>query len=238
MSNGPSDADIQRALGQLDDIRQTLTQFSECTTEWPMEFNYADFYNYVTAKAPRNSTLVEVGSYVGVSLSHLAVGAHLKNENIRVVGVDWGIGIPGGPNDREGIEWRSTGATANKLVLNLHKTGIPGSVPVVMWDSALTARLFANKSCFMVYIDADHNYESVRRDIKAWKSKVQYGGILAGHDYDLDPVMRAVEEQFGPCSDTVPQVWAVRRTWLGWRPLGRSPSESPLVEVVKYVEGV
>ena len=36
----------------------------------------------------------------------------------------------------------------------------------------------------MVYIDAKHDYESVREDISIWYEKLYEGGILAGHDYD------------------------------------------------------
>jgi len=35
-----------------------------------------------------------------------------------------------------------------------------------------------------VYIDADHSYEAVRRDLELWWPLVRQGGILAGHDYD------------------------------------------------------
>ena len=33
-----------------------------------------------------------------------------------------------------------------------------------------------------VFIDGDHRYESVRRDIQAWLPKVRPGGIMGGHD--------------------------------------------------------
>jgi hypothetical protein len=55
-----------------------------------------------------------------------------------------------------------------------------------------------------VYIDARHDYESVKEDLGAWCSKVRPGGILAGHDYvdgDLPEgefyVKSAVDEFFG-----------------------------------------
>jgi hypothetical protein len=35
----------------------------------------------------------------------------------------------------------------------------------------------------MVYIDADHSYDGVKRDLNAFYSKVKSGGIIAGHDY-------------------------------------------------------
>jgi hypothetical protein len=55
-----------------------------------------------------------------------------------------------------------------------------------------------------VYIDARHDYESVKEDLAAWCAKVRPGGILAGHDYvdgDLPQgefyVKSAVDEFFG-----------------------------------------
>jgi len=55
-----------------------------------------------------------------------------------------------------------------------------------------------------VYIDARHDYESVKEDLEAWWAKVRPGGILAGHDYvdgDLPQgefyVKSAVDEFFG-----------------------------------------
>ena len=49
----------------------------------------------------------------------------------------------------------------------------------------------------MIYIDADHQYHSVKNDISSWFSKVKPGGILCGHDYFMDDVKRAVDEFFG-----------------------------------------
>jgi hypothetical protein len=39
------------------------------------------------------------------------------------------------------------------------------------------------RSLDFVYIDARHDYESVKEDLEAWCAKVRPGGILAGHDY-------------------------------------------------------
>lgn len=44
-------------------------------------------------------------------------------------------------------------------------------------------RLFPDGSLDFVYIDADHSFEGVSRDILLWQPKIKPGGILAGHDY-------------------------------------------------------
>lgn len=51
-----------------------------------------------------------------------------------------------------------------------------------------------------VYIDADHSYESVMADLRAWWPVLPANGILAGHDYcpeAREGVVRAVDEFAG-----------------------------------------
>ena len=51
-----------------------------------------------------------------------------------------------------------------------------------------------NNSVDLVFIDANHNYEFVKKDILKYKSKLKPGGILCGHDIDYPGVNRAVNE--------------------------------------------
>jgi hypothetical protein len=44
------------------------------------------------------------------------------------------------------------------------------------------------------YIDALHDYDSVKLDLECWFPKVRPGGILAGHDYPEPGVRSAVDE--------------------------------------------
>jgi predicted O-methyltransferase YrrM len=52
----------------------------------------------------------------------------------------------------------------------------------------------------MCYVDANHDYEQVRKDIINYFPKVKHGGIMAGHDVineQKNSVMAAVESIFG-----------------------------------------
>jgi predicted O-methyltransferase YrrM len=51
-----------------------------------------------------------------------------------------------------------------------------------------------NNSLDLVFIDADHSYEWVKKDIAAYKPKLKSNGWLTGHDIDFPGVNRAVNE--------------------------------------------
>lgn len=45
-----------------------------------------------------------------------------------------------------------------------------------------------------IFIDGDHSYDAVKKDLKHYYSKVKPGGIFAGHDYSWQGVTQAVGE--------------------------------------------
>lgn len=50
-----------------------------------------------------------------------------------------------------------------------------------------------------IYIDADHSYEGVLKDLYFWFSKIKYDGIIGGHDYmhpNFPGVQKAIDEFF------------------------------------------
>ena len=51
-------------------------------------------------------------------------------------------------------------------------------------DSVSAAGLFADDSLDLVFIDANHSFQAVATDIRAWLPKIRKGGIICGHDYN------------------------------------------------------
>jgi len=51
----------------------------------------------------------------------------------------------------------------------------------------------------LVFIDAEHDYNNVKRDILVWQPLVKEGGIICGHDYASREkgVIKAVNEIYG-----------------------------------------
>ena len=54
---------------------------------------------------------------------------------------------------------------------------------------------FPDRSLDAVYIDAEHDEESVYSDIKAWRPKIKLGGFLCGHDYWLPYIQEILNKE-------------------------------------------
>lgn len=61
----------------------------------------------------------------------------------------------------------------------------------VSWEQAEKVQ---DGSLDFVFIDASHDYESVKKDIEAWSPKVRPGGLISGHDANWDGVVKALRE--------------------------------------------
>ena len=77
-------------------------------------------------------------------------------------------------------------------------------------SSVEAAKDFTDGSLDAVYIDASHDENSVREDIKTWRPKIKPGGVLSGHDYVL-PFMEDIlkEEGFSKITTAPDTSWAV-----------------------------
>jgi predicted O-methyltransferase YrrM len=63
----------------------------------------------------------------------------------------------------------------------------PYNAAVIKKNSVDAALDVPDKSLDFVFIDADHKYGSVKKDLEAWTKKVRPGGIVSGHDYYIFP---------------------------------------------------
>lgn len=66
-----------------------------------------------------------------------------------------------------------------------------------------------------VFIDGDHSYDGVMRDIKAWLPKIKQGGFIGGHDYGqprFAGLTKAVDEVFSSrgIENDADHTWFVR----------------------------
>lgn len=87
---------------------------------------------------------------------------------------------------------------------------------VMVGDSLKVCQEIKLESLDFVFIDADHSYEAVKKDIPNWKKTVRKGGIVSGHDYSPRHrgVCQAVDEfcaEHGYSLNHLPQcIWWVK----------------------------
>jgi len=87
-------------------------------------------------------------------------------------------------------------------------------MPGISWEIALQ---FKDRTLDFIFIDAAHNYESVKKDILAWTPKLKDNGIITGHDFEFPGVEKALKEliptwKIGTASDHV--WWAEKKEVL------------------------
>lgn len=148
-------------------------------------FTYPNLYNKIVKKFPSGSKFVEVGVWKGKSAAYMCVEIANSNKNIEFYCVD---------NWKGSIEH-----LGNPELPKLYEIFTKNMEPVkdyytpVRMNSLEAVNLFQNESLDFVFIDASHEYEDVKEDIKAWLPKVKVGGILAGHDYHHQPIKDALK---------------------------------------------
>lgn len=147
-----------------------------------------NLYKVMVRDAEPNSHFVEVGCWKGRSAA--LMGSLISNsyKSIRFDCVDHWLGSPGlRPDDPD--------------LPKLYEVFLQNIEPWKQWINpirlpSIEASLrYPSHSLDFVYLDAGHDYESVKADLKAWRPKLKYGGILAGDDWRMSDVSRAVMEE-------------------------------------------
>lgn len=157
-------------------------------------FHSHDFYRDMVARCPDGGTMVEVGCWKGRSLSCLLVEAKNSGKRLRIIGVDHWKGSEGEPALLEAAAACDLRTLCNE---NCKRAGYP--FELITSDAAKPPKI---GPVDFVFLDASHDYESVRADILAWLPRVKPGGIIAGHDANAGGVAQARTELLGEVNVT------------------------------------
>ena len=161
-------------------------QFGE---DW---FNYQNLYTRFVNEFNDGARFVEVGCWKGKSISYWAVEIINSGKNITIDAVDTWKGSMEHVNDKHVIE-----DTLYELFLS-NIAPVSHVINPIRLSSVEASNRYEDNSLDVVFIDAEHDYENVGRDIKCWLPKVKQGGYIAGHDYHptWTGVCKAVDEIF------------------------------------------
>jgi len=187
--------------GEMEHDDETAYKWATPRGIWddiPGWFDFSDVYQeQVDRVNGRQAHFVEVGAWLGKSTVFMADAIRKSGKAIRFDCIDnWEGGTEGKANrvtGREIVAKRKTDLHRDFLD-NVKRCGVSSFVNPIRGDSTKTAEQYADSSLDFVFIDADHEYESVLRDLRAWYPKVKPGGTLAGHDYHESGPKKAVDE--------------------------------------------
>lgn len=158
-------------------------------------FTYPNLYSRFVREFKSGSKFVEVGCWKGKSIAYLGVEIINSGKNIKVDAVDtWN----GTPEEHDWDHYVQTNTLYELFLSNIEP--IKDVINPIRLTSLEAAKLYDDNSLDVVFLDAAHDYESVKQDIAAWLPKIKTNGYIAGHDYyDNNPscgVKEAVDDAF------------------------------------------
>lgn len=134
-------------------------------------------------EAPKNGVIVELGSYVGRSACAFINGSH---PSVKIFCVDvWPVydfdkSVMSSPEHAKEEDNKDLlGAFLRNIGYNKRVTPIKA----LSYEAELPDDIIPS----LVFVDAGHQRENVRRDLEHWYKKLPKGGILSGHDYARFP---------------------------------------------------
>jgi hypothetical protein len=174
-------------------------------SEIPGWFDFQQLYNEAIDRANEPAVMVEVGSWLGRSTAYMAQHIKRRGRNVKFYCVDTFKGS-NEPDQIRDVE-AAGGDIFPIFERNMVRCGVDGIVHAMRMESTAAANHFPDKSLDFCFIDAAHDYESVKSDILSYRPKMKSGATLAGHDYQEPGVRRAVDE-------LLPQRRVWERCWI------------------------
>jgi len=163
-------------------------------------FDYWNTYLRAVMEAKDGARFVEVGAYKGRSSCFMAVEIINSGKKIKFDCID---------------NW-SLGDTRDEFIKNIEP--VSHIINVLSMDSLDAAKLYEDNSIDFIFIDADHKYDPVVKEIKAFMPKLKSGGIMAGHDYAA--VMDADNQVYNAVNDTlgINNITTDKNVWIYEKP--------------------
>jgi predicted O-methyltransferase YrrM len=155
-------------------------------------FDFEHFYTEVVKVLPNGSNILEVGTWLGKSTCFLAQQIYNSQKNIKVYAVDTFKGEDTCEFQTDKVK-DNGGTIFNEFWKNVNDLGLQEIIyPVISESHNCVDKIHCKKFDF-IFIDADHKYLPVKRDVESLFPYLKPRGIFAGHDYEKE-VQQAVDE--------------------------------------------
>ena len=153
--------------------------------------------SYISTEKLMKKFGVKVAAEVGVARGHHSAHSLESVPDLKLYSVDpWGLYL----EEHNAMYNYHTLKDDEKIFQNVVEILKPfGERSKIIRSTSERAIYEIKEPLDMVFIDAEHTYESVKKDIGLWWNKVKVGGIISGHDYDNPAhpgVTKAVDKFF------------------------------------------
>jgi len=140
--------------------------------------------------------IVEIGSYVGYSALEIAKVCKKLNKKFQILCIDTWLGSPEFYtqshwlflNKKNGYPTIFFQFVKNVKYFNMEDSIVP--LPLTSVSAAHLLRHY-NLKPDLIYVDAAHEYESVKMDLESYYPLISDNGIILGDDFCWDGVKRA-----------------------------------------------
>ena len=185
----------------------------------PGWFHFRDAYQQIVTSLPydEKTVFVELGAWKGRSTHYLASEILRSGKPVYLYVIDaWADpGVEGDGLDPASEEDKAAGSIRACFDRNLR--GLSGRLgermTVYQNDTVAQSSHFSDESVDVVWVDANHTYEGVKRDLASWWPKLAVGGVMGGDDWAWETVRRAVSQRFGDAVRSYGEYpwWVVRK---------------------------
>lgn len=142
-------------------------------------FDFQDIYDLAVEKSKDGDLFLEVGCFMGKSTAYLLQKIKESNKDIQVAVIDIFTAECEHHNDL--IKENGGGDLLEIFNNNMDDLGVKATA--IKGKSEDMCNVFNPNTFQMIFIDAAHDYESVKADLNNFYPKLKSGGIFAGHDY-------------------------------------------------------
>lgn len=134
---------------------------------------------------PKNSVLVEIGSYLGASSCFISMGAENKNNKLYCVDT-----------------WQNDAMTEGKReTFDIFKENTSDFKEIILPLRGKSDEVAAkfDKQIDFIFFDGDHSYEGIKTDWEKWSPKLKSGAVAIFHDWGwAEGVVKLINEDVKP----------------------------------------
>jgi hypothetical protein len=148
-----------------------------------LEEGFIEFCKFL--KEQNVTKILEIGSYAGESLM---MYKKYLGENVLVVSID-----PWDKLDDENDLIHNNDFNKVEQIYNANTLNERNIVKCKLYSQHIVD-MFADGFFDCLYVDGLHTYDQVKLDLQLFRLKVRKGGLICGHDYDIEYTDKQIAE--------------------------------------------